>query len=536
MPNTTVWNEYPVPPMCVEAHFGDRLIRCFADRPRSFDAMLSAAVASNPDNEALVCEDRRWTYRELDDQVDSIAAALAARGIGSGDRVLLFLRNRSEFIFMLFAVQRIGAIAVPVGTREQRPALTYIVNQCGARAIAFDSALAERIPAIDDTPALLLRICMDEPVDGAETLAQLKAGYAGKIPAFVPSEEDTAVILYTSGTTGNPKGARLTHLGIAHSAMHFAACFKLHAGDRAALAVPASHVTGLIAIIATMMHVGGTTLIVAEFKAVNFIAYAARERMTYTLMVPAMYNLCLLQPDLAAHDLGPWRIGGFGGAPMPVSTIDSLAVRLPGLTLINAYGATETTSPVTAMPFGLIAAHGDSVGLALPCADVHVMDDDGCELPPGSTGELWIGGPMVVPGYWNDAAATAREFTAGYWHSGDIGSVDEQGFVRILDRKKDMINRGGFKIYSAEVENILLTLPGVVEAAIVGRPCPVLGERVHAFIHVSVADLDTEAVRVYCAQRLADYKVPETVTFSHDPLPRNANGKLLKRLLRDGVT
>jgi len=328
----------------------------------------------------------------------------------------------------------------------------------------------------------------------------------------------------------------LTHLNIAHSVMHYAACMHLRPDDRSALAVPASHVTGLIAIIAAMVHVGGAVVIVPAFKAGDFIALAARERVTHTLMVPAMYTLCLMAPDLDRHDLSGWRVGGYGGAPMPVATIDALAQRLPGLLLLNAYGATETTSPTTMMPAGMTRDHADTVGVALPAADIRVMDEDGREVPPGETGELWIGGPMVVPGYWDNAEASRDSFTAGFWHSGDFGAVDADGFVRLFDRKKDMLNRGGFKIYSVEVENTLMALPGVVEAAIVGRPCPVLGERVHAFIHAPGAVHDDEAVRRHCRANLTDYKVPETITWSDTPLPRNANGKLMKRMLREQLS
>jgi O-succinylbenzoic acid--CoA ligase len=307
----------------------------------------------------------------------------------------------------------------------------------------------------------------------------------------------------------------------------------LRTGDRSALAVPASHVTGLIAIIAAMVHVGGAVVVLPQFKAQDFLATMAAERITHTLMVPAMYTLALMQPGLDGAALAHWRIGGYGGAPMPVATIDALGERLPGLTLVNAYGATETTSPATMMPPGLTRAHADSVGIALPCADLRVMDDAGRELPPGEAGELWIGGPMVVPGYWDNPEATAANFTAGYWHSGDLGSIDADGFVRLFDRKKDMLNRGGFKIYSVEVENTLMAFPGVVEAAVVGRPCPVLGERVHAFIHAPGIAPDDAAVRAHCAARLTDYKVPETITWSDTPLPRSATGKLLKRVMRE---
>jgi O-succinylbenzoic acid--CoA ligase len=200
--------------------------------------------------------------------------------------------------------------------------------------------------------------------------------------------------------------------------------------------------------------------------------------------------------------------------------------------LRNAYGATETTSPVTLIPAGMNDAHLDSVGRVLPCADVRIMNDAGQEVPFGETGELWINGPMVVPGYWDNPEATAQSFTAGYWHSGDLGCMDEEGFVKIFDRKKDMLNRGGFKIYSVEVENCLMGIPGVLEAAIVGKPCPVLGERVHAFIYAPNQAVSQEIVTAHCKQALADYKVPETITWLETPLPRNANGKVMKRQLR----
>jgi long-chain acyl-CoA synthetase len=315
--------------------------------------------------------------------------------------------------------------------------------------------------------------------------------------------------------------------------LHYQACMRLVEGDRSALAVPASHVTGLVAIILAMVHVGGTVVVVPAFKAPDFVGLMQRERIPHTLMVPAMYTLCLMTLGFAQCDLQTWRIGGYGGAPMPVATIDALGQALPKLVLQNAYGATETTSPVTMMPAGLTREHADSVGVALPCAEIVVMDEQGVEVAPGETGELWIGGPMVVPGYWENPAATASSFTAGHWHSGDLGAVDAQGFVRIFDRKKDMLNRGGFKIYSAEVENALMALPGVIEAAVIGRACPVLGERVHAFLYAPGVARDDGAVRQHCAARLADYKVPETISWSESLLPRNANGKVMKRVLRE---
>ena len=219
---------------------------------------------------------------------------------------------------------------------------------------------------------------------------------------------------------------------------------------------------------------------------------------------------------------------------MPVATIEMLAEKLPHLQLLNAYGATETTSPSTIMPRTQWRNHFDSVGITVPCGEIKVVDDDGSEVPRGTAGELWIAGPMVVPCYWQRPDANRSEFVNGFWRSGDIGSIDADGFVRVFDRKKDMINRGGFKVFSAEVENVIVGLEGVLECAIIGRDDPVLGQRVHAI--VVVADqraLSPDAVKEFCARRLADYKVPETVSLRTTPLPRNANGKVVKAMLRE---
>jgi acyl-CoA synthetase (AMP-forming)/AMP-acid ligase II len=246
-----------------------------------------------------------------------------------------------------------------------------------------------------------------------------------------------------------------------------------------------------------------------------------------------MYNLCLLEPDFAAFDLGAWRTAGFGGAPMPEATVKRLAAALPGLTLVNCYGSTETTSPATVLPLGDIATHPDSVGKVLPCADIVVVDDAGREVAPGAGGEILIGGPMVVPGYWDNAEADRSGFVGGYWVSGDIGSKDGHGYVHVFDRKKDMINRAGFKVYCIEVESVMSHHPAVVECAVVGTPDPVLGERVHAFVFTDGRPGDAAAIRAWCAECLSDYKVPEAITFLEAPLPRNANGKVLKTALRD---
>jgi acyl-CoA synthetase (AMP-forming)/AMP-acid ligase II len=525
------WRDYAIPAMRLEARFGDRVVPAFCQRPGSIWAMVSEAAARNPDGEALVCGERRLNWRDVVRQSASVAAGLRKIGIGAGDRVALLLGNRIEFVLAMFAAANLGAVTVLLGTRQQKPEIAHVLNDCGAVLLIHEAALADRLPGADDVPGLKHRLAVDDG-DAASAYSDLADNAPLQGHADV-GEQDTAMILYTSGTTGRPKGAMLAHCNIIHSAMIYQACMALTAADRSIAAVPLAHVTGVVANIMSMARCAGTLIIVAEFKAAEYLRMAARERITQTVMVPAMYNLCLLQADFDRHDLSCWRIGGFGGAPMPIATIEQLATKIPGLKLINAYGSTETTSPSTIMPSELTATHIDSVGLPCPGAHIIVVDADGREQPRGEIGEIWIHGGSVIKGYWNNPKATAESFTGGYWHSGDLGSIDAQNFVRVFDRQKDMINRGGLKIYSAEVESVLAGHPGVVESAVIAKPCPVLGERVHAVIVTRGSDVTGEALRAWCAERLSDYKVPETVALTAEPLPRNANGKVMKKQLRD---
>ena len=522
------------PAIRLEAHFGDRVVRCFAERPGSLYGLLAEAATLHPQGIALVCDEERVGWQELRELTAQMAAGMARRGIVAGDRVAMLIGNRTEFVTTLFAAAHLGAIAVPLSTREQTPGLAYMLNDCTAAMIVHDAELGERLPSAADVPSLRVRVSIG-PCAGSEEFTSVLADATGLAPVAV-KEEDVAAIMYTSGTTGNPKGATLTHMGIVHSVMHYRIAMGLGPDDASIAAVPLSHVTGLVALVATMMYSAAKLVIMPAFKAADFLRLAARERMTHTLMVPAMYNLCLLQSDFDQHDLSAWRVGAYGGAPMPVATIARLAEKTPGLTLMNCYGSTETTSPSTLMPQGETAAHMDTVGRNLACVEMAVFDDDGREVPHGELGEIWIKGPMAVKGYWNNPAATAANFTAGFWHSGDIGSIDADGYVKVVDRKKDMINRGGYKIYTIEVENVLYAHPAVLECAVVAKPCPVLGERVHAFVALREPGTTAEVLKAFCASRLSDYKVPESYTLSETPLPRNANGKLVKRELRDLVS
>lgn len=510
-----------------EVLYNDRVVTCFSDRPPTLDAMLRAAVARKPEGVALVLGEKRVTYAELDRVAENVARNLIACGFKRGERIAMLLGNCLEFIFCALGAVRAGMIVVPLNTRQRAPEIDYVLQQCGTSALVYDADCEANLPA-----------------PRADLRRQWVVGTGGSTPSFAElmkdapvaalpelTQEDTAYLLYTSGTTGNPKGAMLTHASIIHSLLNFQHGYGLHDGDVTMLTVPASHVTGLVALILATINVAGTTVILPAFKAPEFLAVAARERMTYTLMVPAMYNLCLLQPDFETHDLTAWRVAGFGGAPMPEATITRLAQVLPKLNLCNAYGSTETTSPATMFPPGSPVGKINSVGRPVIGAHIVVADDDGREVPAGQDGELLIAGAMVVPGYWDNPDATRTGFVGGYWRSGDIGRMDADGYVYVVDRKKDMINRAGFKIYCTEVENVMSHHPAIVESAVMGKPDPVLGERVHAFAYSPDGGNEAD-IRKYCAERLSDYKVPDTITFLKEPLPRNANGKILKTELR----
>jgi long-chain acyl-CoA synthetase len=524
------WSHFTNPAMRLETRFGNSVVPVFCDRPKSIWGMVEEAVARNGDGEALICGNTRMTWREVAHESAQIAGGLRARGLMRGDRVALLLGNRIAFVLSVFAAAHEGLITVLLSVRQQKPEIAYVLENCGARLLIHEASLADRLPDAQDVPALSHRIAVDDDARQSQFFTLIDR-VAPERAAEV-GEEDTAMILYTSGTTGRPKGAMLAHCNIIHSAMLYETCMALTPRDRSIAAVPLGHVTGIVVNIMSMARCAGTLIIMPEFKAAEYLKVAAAERITYTVMVPAMYNLCLLQSDLDSYDLSSWRIGGYGGAPMPVATIERLAAKVPGLRLMNAYGATETTSPSTLMPGDLTVSHSDSVGLPCPGAHILVMDAEGREVPRGDIGEIWIGGAQVIRGYWNNPKATAESFTGGFWHSGDLGSIDADNFVRVFDRQKDMINRGGLKIYSAEVESVLASHDSVVESAIIAKPCPVLGERVHAVV-VTRDDLSAETLRAFCAARLSDYKVPETIALTREPLPRNANGKVLKRLLRE---
>jgi acyl-CoA synthetase (AMP-forming)/AMP-acid ligase II len=519
-----------------EILFG-RVVRCFSQRPRSLWELFSQSMKRDPAADALLWgADGRMTYGELAQRAESVASGLRIIGIGKGERVAALTTNRFEYVVLALAVWRLGAVLVPLDSRLRTPEIRQILAHSGARVLLCEGDLLDSVPARDTLPELERVLVLDRAPTGAgqSDFRELLALTPQAAPA-APDEQDDAAIIYTSGTSGEPKGVQLAHVNIVHSTMHFERVWQLPPGSRSALAIPGSNVTGLVTIILTMLRIGGCIVLLPPFKARNFLAAVSRRAINHTFMVPAQYKLCLMDPDFDSYDLSSWKLGSTGGAPMPRAFIDELQRRIPTLQISDGYGATELASPAIIRPAAMTAEHADSVGLPVACAEVLVMSEDGTEVRPGEAGELWIKGPMVSKGYWRNPEATRANFVHGYWKSGDIATMDVHGMVRLRDRKKDVVNRGGYKIYSVEVESVLLQHPTVTEAAIIARPDPVLGERVHAVVFGVRAAVDEAELRSFCSERLADYKVPETFTILDRPLPRNSNGKIVKRALRESL-
>ena len=511
----------------MEVHHG-RLVRCLADRSADMRALFAQVVATTPDSIAIVDGDVRLSFATLDEQAERIARNLWRMGLRPGDRLALLLDNRAEFVVAMLAAIRMGVIFVPMNFRQKRPELAFALADCGARVVIHEASMAQELPASEDTPSVRHCIAVGEGADWDDLLQDA--------PSFAapPLDEDEPLcILYTSGTTGRPKGAVLTHCGVIHNILAQIHHVGLERGMAAIQAIPMSHVAGLAVQLLPSLAIGGRLAILRDFKADTCLALAAAERIDWAILVPAMFNLCLRDPAFDSHDLSRWRIGLFGGAPMPGAVGDALSSKLPHMTLHNVYGATETSAPAVIMAAGDYDGRSDRVGKPIIGCDMLIMGDDGCEVPRGEPGEIWIAGAAVIRGYWQRPETNAEAFVGGYWRSGDVGTMDADGYVRICDRKKDMIIRGGFKVYSVEVENVLATHPGVIEAAVTGYACPVLGERVAATVRIANEDVDAAALAAFCAERLSGYKVPERFHLTREPLPRNANGKLQKTILRE---
>lgn len=498
--------------------------------------ILEYTAGRLPDKIALVEDDVQLTYGEMLAQVEALSGYLARLGVTSGDRVALLLPNCIEFCIGYFAVMRLGAFVVPLNNRLAPQELTYIVNDSSPRALVLGYQYWDTYQLfkddLDNRPDLIY--AGEEPKDGAAFFKDLVEA-ASEAPASPQiSFDDPACIMYTSGTTGLPKGAVMSHRNIFANARNAGVHMGYRESDITLVVVPLFHVTGLNTQLVAFCYTGGTCVIMRSYNTARMIELLARHRITTMITVPTMYTLMLVNPALETADLSSLRALSYGGAPMAFDTITTLYQKL-NVELFNAYGLTETSSLTTTMPPCDTLRKGASVGLPVSGVQLRVVDLDGNDLPPDTVGELWVKGPNVVTSYWNKPEATAKNLGDGWLRTGDLARIDEEGFVYVVDRMKDMINRGGENVYSIEVESALLDHPAVLEVAVVPRPHSIFGEVVHAFVVPSPGTSPTEDELIeHCERLIADYKVPAGVTFL-DELPRNPGGKVLKTNLRDMV-
>ncbi len=445
------------------------------------------------------------------------------------------LSNIPEFAIAYFACARLGAVVVPMNTRLQARELAHILADCGAAAViaepAFWPALGAALGQAGVTPILIAagEGYAHEWVQFADLLEGSPTAPAA--PHLEPGH--LAHILYTSGTTGLPKGAMMTHANVFTNARNCQACYGLGEAEVTLVAVPLFHVTGLNTQLLAMVWAGGCTALLRQYKTDETIRLLAHHRATYFIAAPTILVLMLMSPRLAGHDLSSLRVISYGGGPIAPDTIRELKRRFPRARCVQVYGLTETSSLATYHPDEAALEKPTAVGRACPGIRVRIVDDALQDVPPGAVGEITIAGPNVVAGYWNNPEATARAIRDGWLLTGDLGTQDADGFLYLLDRKKDMISRGAEKIYSKEVEDVLYAHQAILEAALYGVPDPIFGEVPRAAVVLKPGWAATEEqIRRFCAERIAAYKVPTRVRFVTE-LPKNPNGKVLKRVLAE---
>jgi fatty-acyl-CoA synthase len=469
---------------------------------------------------------RKFSYAELDARTDRLTAALAAPGIARGDRVALLAPNCAEYFELQFACGRLGAIMLPLNWRLTVPELEYILGDSKPKLLIHDRSFAEQASKLSKNR---LEIDHDSP-DSAYERALANAPAASAPVAL--SHDDTAMVMYTSGTTGHPKGAIITHGMVFWNCVNLGIPALITPETVQLVVLPLFHTGGLNCYANPVLHAGGTILIMRTFDPGLALDYLSDPTLgiTHFFAVPAPYQFMMQHPKFQGADLSRLRIAGVGGAPCALSILETWTAR--GVPLVQGWGMTETSPAGTMLDAADAIRKLGSAGKALMHTAIRIVDDEGNDVTPGGIGELLIKGSNITPGYWNKPEATKNSFTGDWLHTGDAARLDEEGFVYIVDRWKDMYISGGENVYPAEVENVLFQLPQVADAAIIGVPSERWGE-VGMAIVVRKPDqaLEEGDIIRHCLARLAKFKVPQSVAFV-DVLPRNATGKVLKRELR----
>jgi acyl-CoA synthetase (AMP-forming)/AMP-acid ligase II len=524
--------------------------------PPSLRAVLELS-RGHGDQTFLVYEDERTTFEDHFRGAAHLSRRLRDDyGVINGDRVAIAMRNYPEWVFAFWAAAAAGAVVVPLNAWWTGEELAYGLSDSGATVLFADAEREERLaPHWGELPGLQTVIVARGQGDVAKGHERFE-DVVGEVPvdASLPDvelqPEDDATIFYTSGTTGRPKGALGTHRNICTNlmslffvAMRGSLQAKGGAGgmmpssgrqNSSLLSVPFFHATGCHSVLVANTAAGGKLVIMYKWDPERALELIEREQVTNFGGVPAMVWQVLDSPDFAKRDTSSVQAIGYGGAPAPPELLRRIKEHFPSGSPSNGYGLTETSSVSTMNAGDDYFRKPDSVGPPVPVVDVKVVDEKGNEASPGDVGELWIKGPNVVKGYWNKPDATAATFTDGWLHSGDVARIDDEGFVYIVDRAKDMLIRGGENVYCVEVEAALYEHPDVADAAVIGIPHQVLGEEVGAVVQLRPgATVGDDELKAHVGDRLAAFKVPVRFWFRDDALPRNPAGKVLKRELRE---
>jgi long-chain acyl-CoA synthetase len=495
------------------------------------------------EKEALTFLDRRITYGQLLRRTRSIAWQLRLAGVKKGDKVGLFFPNHPDYVASLFAVASLAATAVPINPLLKCEEISHILQDSGATVlILHETGLTEAIAAVDkgghQVSHLFVSAAPSEQLTGSAGKAKLErltdvedAPASMSWPTPLNPEKDLSALVYTSGTTGKPKGAMLTHKNVLSIFPARLDMFDLSEGDVCLAALPLCHIYGLTVVMMGTLSKGGRLVVIPKFEVQQVLKTLASERVTVLPAVPSMYQFLLMEYEKNPVDLSALRICFAGAAALPPAVLKKVEESF-GAPVMEGYGLTESSCAATINPL-----HGPrkvgSIGPALPGLHIEIADSAGNLLPTGEShvGEIIISGPNVMQGYHNNPQATAEVLKDGWFHTGDLGYKDDDGYIYIVGRQKEMIIRGGQNIYPREIEEVLLRLAGVADAAVIGVPDELMGERVKAFVVPFKGQAFTvEQIKEHCAKLLAEYKVPRLVEFL-ETLPRNSTGKVLKRLL-----
>ncbi len=503
----------------------------------NLSSVLEHSARLTPDRVAVVCGAHQLTYAELDAQAHRVAAGLHAMGIRAGDHVLLSCPNVPWFPIAYFGILKSGAAVVPINVLLKPREIAYHLRDSGAKAaLAFDGTpdlpIAERVKAA----------CADAHGPHVITIPSGLAGLMRDDPHFHPPRRepgDTAVILYTSGTTGHPKGAELTHDNMVSNAITshdmFRPGFDGGTGQNTTLiTLPLFHSTAQTCQMNAGLYGGFRLVLLPRFDAASVLEAFAREQVGLWVGVPTMYWTLLQHARSTGADVGraaaSLRVCASGGAPMPLQVLRDFEQTF-GVRILEGYGLSET-APVVAFNQLQRASKPGTVGLPVFGVEIRCVDEHDTPQPPGHRGEILVRGPNVMKGYYENPDATAEAKRGGWFRTGDIGEFDEDGYLSIVDRKKDLILRGGFNVYPREIEDVLMSHPAVAVAAVVGMPDERLGEEVRAFVvRKPGGTISTDELIAWAREQLASYKYPRVIEF-RDTLPMTATGKVLKRELR----